>query len=291
VRSPADRGELLEALLLFAADLDRRVLFYQISVEWVPLLHDRGYHFFKLGEEAHVPLDRLTTDGHEGKAVRQVLRRAERDGVRFRILAPYQVDAVLPQLRTISDDWLRTKGVTERQFSIGSFSDAYLRRFRCAVVETADEGRLLAFANLLEGPRRQELSVDLMRSRSDGPRVMDFLITSLLLEGKRLGYQRFNLGMAPLASVGEQRGAYVRERLARLMFQRGEHWYNFQGVRFYKEKFHPEWVPRYLAYPRAFEWAAATAAASALVAGGWGSALRPAREPRVGTQEPAGAEA
>ena len=133
--------------------------------------------------------------------------------------------------------------------------------------------------------------MDLMRSRSDGPRVMDFLITSLLLEGKRLGYQRFNLGMAPLASVGEQRGAYVRERLARLMFQRGEHWYNFQGVRFYKEKFHPEWVPRYLAYPRAFEWAAATAAASALVAGGWGSALRPAREPRVGTQEPAGAEA
>ena len=81
VRSPADRGELLEALLLFAADLDRRVLFYQISVEWVPLLHDRGYHFFKLGEEAHVPLDRVTTDGHEGKAVRQVLRRAERDGV------------------------------------------------------------------------------------------------------------------------------------------------------------------------------------------------------------------
>jgi hypothetical protein len=41
--------------------------------------------------------------------------------------------------------------------------------------------------------------------------------------------------MAPLASVGEQRSAHVRERLARVIFQRGEQWYNFQGVRFYKQ--------------------------------------------------------
>ena len=111
---------------------------------------------------------------------------------------------------------------------------------------------------------------------------MDFLITSLLLEGKRLGYQRFNLGMAPLASVGEQqRGAHVRERLARLLFQRGEQWYNFQGVRFYKQKFNPDWVPRYMAYQAAAEWPVAAAYVSALIAGSWGSALRPARERRL----------
>jgi phosphatidylglycerol lysyltransferase len=105
-------------------------------------------------------------------------------------------------------------------------------------------------------------------------------MTSLLLEGKRLGYQRFNLGMAPLASVGELEGAHVRERLARLIFQRGEHWYNFQGVRFYKQKFNPDWLPRYMAYQSAVEWPVASAAMSALIAGGWGSALRPARERR-----------
>jgi phosphatidylglycerol lysyltransferase len=107
---------------------------------------------------------------------------------------------------------------------------------------------------------------------------MDFLIVSLFLMGKKGGYRRFNLGMAPLASVGVERGAHVRERLARVIFQRGEHWYNFQGVRFYKQKFDPEWVPRYLAYQSAWEWPVATASVSALIAGGWGSALRPARE-------------
>jgi phosphatidylglycerol lysyltransferase len=279
VRTPAERADLLEALFARASDLDRRLLFYQVSLDWIPLLHDRGYHFFKLGEEAQVPLDRVTTEGHAGKMTRQILRRAERDNVAFRILAPYEIPGVLEQLRTISTQWLQAKGVAERQFSIGAFDEDYLLRFRCAVVEErAPVRRILAFANLLEGPRREELSVDLMRSRSDGPRVMDFLLTSLFLEGKRAGYRRFNLGMAPLASVGDQRGAHVRERLARLIFQRGEQWYNFQGVRFYKQKFNPEWVPRYMAYPSAWEWPVATASISALVAGGWGSALRPSRD-------------
>jgi phosphatidylglycerol lysyltransferase len=282
VRQAGERGVFLDALLERAAELDRRPLFYQVSPDWIPLLHDRGYHFFKLGEEAQVHLDRVTTEGHEGKMTRQILRRAERDGVEFRVIAPYEIRSLIPELREISDDWLHAKGVYERQFSIGAFDEPYLLRFRCAVVQTrGDDPRILAFANLLEGPRREELSVDLMRSRSDGPRVMDFLVVSLFLMGKKAGYRRFNLGMAPLASVGVERGAHVRERLARVIFQRGEQWYNFQGVRFYKEKFDPEWVPRYMAYQSAWEWPVATASVSALIAGGWGSALRPARESAV----------
>jgi phosphatidylglycerol lysyltransferase len=93
--------------------------------------------------------------------------------------------------------------------------------------------------------------------------------------------------MAPLASVGEHRGAHVRERLARIIFQRGEQWYNFQGLRFFKQKFDPEWVPRYLAYQRAGEWPIALAHVSALIAGSWGSALLPghdtSRDAREGT--------
>jgi len=75
--------------------------------------------------------------------------------------------------------------------------------------------------------------------------------------------------MAPLASVGQFQSAHARERLANLLFQHGETWYNFQGLRFYKEKFDPEWVPRYMAYQNAWEWPAAITNVSALVAGGW----------------------
>src|SRR5206468_669980 len=131
-----------------------------------PPLHDRGYAFFKLGEEAHVPLERVTLDGHQGKMYRQILRRGERDGLRLRVLAPYEVAAVLPELREVSDQWLAAKGQRERQFSIGFFDEEYLRRFPCAIVEGGRE-RVAAFANFLRGPKRDELSVDLMRYRTD----------------------------------------------------------------------------------------------------------------------------
>lgn len=281
VRQPQDRAPFLDALFTFAGEIDRRPVFYQVSLDWLPVLHDRGYDFFKLGEEAHVHLGGMTLDGHAGKMYRQILRRAERDGVRFRVIGRDEVAARIGELAEISNDWLRAKNLAERQFSIGSFSEAYLARFPCAVVEeAAGAGRLLAFANLLQGARRDELSVDLMRYRSGGPSVMDFLLVSLFLKGKADGYQRFNLGMAPLASVGEQRGAHARERLARLLFQRGEQWYNFQGLRFYKQKFDPEWVPRYMAYQDAWEWPVAIAYVSALIAGGWNRILPSSGEPK-----------
>jgi phosphatidylglycerol lysyltransferase len=283
VTSSSEYAAFLNGLFAFAANIDRRPLFYQISIDWIPLLHDRGYHFFKLGEEAHVHLDRLTLEGHAGKLTRQILRRAERDGITFRIMQPPEIAQRLGELADISSEWLRAKEVTERQFSIGYFDDNYLRRFPCAVIEARDGGRLLAFANLLHGPRHEELSVDLMRYRTDGPSVMDFLLLSTMLYGKSEGYRTFNLGMAPLASVGEHRGARIGERLAGLLFRRGDHWYNFQGVRFYKQKFDPEWVPRYMAYQSAIEWPVALANVSALIAGSWGSALLPGRDNAKGT--------
>jgi len=283
VTSLSERAPFLDGLFSFAANIDRRPLFYQISVDWIPLLHDRGYRLFKLGEEAHVHLDRLTLEGHAGKLPRQILRRAERDGVTFRVMQPPEIANRIQEMADISSGWLRAKGIGERQFSIGYFDEDYLRRFPCAVVERRGGQHLLAFANLLEGPRHEELSVDLMRYRTGGPSVMDFLLLSTMLYAKSEGYRTFNLGMAPLASVGEHRGARIGERLAGLLFRRGDHWYNFQGVRFYKQKFDPVWVPRYMAYQSAVEWPVALANVSALIAGSWGSAfhesrLRPIRD-------------
>jgi phosphatidylglycerol lysyltransferase len=272
VRSQAERNIFLNALFTFAGEIDRRPILYQVSLDWIPALHDRGYAFFKLGEEGHLPLSRVTLEGPGGKLYRQIIRRGERDLVRFRVVAPFEVRRLLPHIREISDDWLVGRQVRERQFSIGFFDEQYLAHFPLAIVED-ESGRVIAFANVLPGPRRDELSVDLMRYRSDAPKVMDFLFVSLFLYAKEKGYRRFNLGMAPLASVGDLAGAHMRERLANLLFQHGEHWYNFQGLRQFKEKFEPDWVPRYMAYQNAWEWPVAIAYVSALIAGGWSTVL------------------
>jgi phosphatidylglycerol lysyltransferase len=158
--------------------------------------------------------------------------------------------------------------VVEKGFSLGFYSDEYVSRFPLAVVES--EGRMEAFATVWPGPDGSELSVDLMRFREDAPKnVMEALLLHLMLWGKERGYRRFNLGMAPLSGLEMSAVAPAWTRVGTFLFHRGGALYNFQGLRTYKEKFHPVWEPRYLAYPGGLALPRITADVSALVAGGY----------------------
>jgi phosphatidylglycerol lysyltransferase len=273
-----DERPFLDALLEHADALDRRLLFYEISTAWLPSLHDRGFSFFKLGEEAILPLTDFSLAGGRWKTFRHAVRRVEeKEGGRFAVLPPEEVAARLPDLRRVSDEWLDRQVGREKQFSVGAFSEEYLKRFPCAVV-LDERDRIVAFANLLCGPRREELSIDLMRHARDAPDgVMDYLFASLLEWGRREGFASFNFGVAPLAAVGDLSGARLWERLAHLLFRHGEGLYHFQGLRSYKEKFQPRWVPRYMAYGEAWEWPFAVVQVSVLIAGGWRAVLRPGK--------------
>ncbi len=98
---------------------------------------------------------------------------------------------------------------------------------------------------------------------------MDFLFAKVMQWAKDEGYQVFSLGMAPLSRVGDNPYARANERLAALAFRYGNRFYNYQGVRRYKDKFKPEWVGAYLAYPRGVWLPGLLIDISALVAGGY----------------------
>jgi len=55
--------------------------------------------------------------------------------------------------------------------------------------------------------------------------------------------------MAPLSGLETHELAPVWNRIGGFIYRHGEHFYNFQGLRRYKEKFDPVWEPRYLAAP------------------------------------------
>ncbi|MBZ5498090.1 MAG: bifunctional lysylphosphatidylglycerol flippase/synthetase MprF [Acidobacteriia bacterium] len=272
---PGAERKCLGVMLQKAAELDRTLVFYQISAHWLPVLHDFGYSFFKLGEEAFVDLDQFNIQGNKGKAMRNVLNRFRNDGYTFEVLPAAKVPDYIPELKNISDAWLRSKKARERQFSIGSFDPSYLSRFPCAIVRDV-AGKAVAFANVLMGPNQEEFSIDLMRYMPVCPNgVIDLLFLQLFEWGKGQGFRTFNLGMAPLATVGEVRQARLGERLANILFQHGEHWYNFRGIRLFKQKFDPRWVPRYLAYPAFWMWPQVIVNVAALIAGGWKNLIFP----------------
>ena len=155
---------------------------------------------------------------------------------------------LLPELEAISRAWMDEKQTREKGFSLGFFCPRYLREGPVALVR--HQGRPVAFANIWAPLSREELSVDLMRHQPEAPRgVMDFLFTQLMVWGREQGYERFNLGMAPFSGMMSRSLAPLWHRLGTFLFRHGEHFYNFQGLRQYKEKFHPVWTPRYLAAP------------------------------------------
>jgi phosphatidylglycerol lysyltransferase len=58
--------------------------------------------------------------------------------------------------------------------------------------------------------------------------------------------------MAPLSGLEEHDLAPLWSRVGTFVFHHGEHFYNLQGLRAYKEKFNPIWQPKYLVSPGGF---------------------------------------
>jgi phosphatidylglycerol lysyltransferase len=260
------------AIIAFREHADNHDLtpcFYEISAAHMHRYHDTGFALFKLGEMAIVDLAGFTTAGKRGESLRHSVNRARRGGVSFELLEQPLAPALWQELRAVSDAWLAEHHTAEKGFSLGSYSEAYLRRSPIAVVRVG--GRVVAFSNLMpDYGRHMELTIDLMRSRPDAPYgTMDFLFLELIEYAQRQGYRWFNLGMAPLSGVGDSRYARAGEKVARLAFDYGNRFYNYKGLRSFKEKFHPEWRSAYLAYPLLTPLPPLLIDTAALVAGGY----------------------
>ncbi|MGD9648481.1 MAG: bifunctional lysylphosphatidylglycerol flippase/synthetase MprF, partial [Pirellulales bacterium] len=247
--------------------------FYQVGEERLGQYLDLGLTLLKLGEEARVPLDGFSLEGSKRKGLRHTHSRLANAGCTFEVLPADAVPALLPRLREVSDAWLGQKQAREKGFSLGYFDEAYLRRFPCAVVRIG--GEVIAFANLFETADREELSLDLMRHLPAAPAgVMEYLFIELMLWGRAQGYRWFNMGMAPLSGVESRNLAPLWNQVAGLVYRHGERLYNFQGLRQYKDKFDPEWRPKYLASPGGWTLGPVLADLVTLIAGGWTGVIR-----------------
>ena len=259
--------ELVWRFVEQARESGGRAAFYQVRPDGLPVYLDAGLRVHKLGECALVDLPGFSLAGKARANLRHGVARAQREGLSFEVLAPAQVAEVFDQLQTISDAWLAEHHTAEKSFSLGAFKRDYVLRQPVAVVRQGE--RLVAFATLLCTDVKLEASVDLMRQLPDAPRsAMDFLFAQTILHFQAQGYQRFNLGMVPLSGMAQHPLAPNWHRLGRLLFNHGENFYNFQGLRAFKEKFDPVWEPRYLASPGGFAPFFILTDVAALIAGG-----------------------
>lgn len=249
------RDERLELLWRFREMADAHAArpgIYALGADDLPEVVELGFSLQKIGEAAIVPLETFSVEGRKRGNLRRAWRKAGEEGATFEVLAPDQVSEVLDELQVISDQWLDHHAGGEKRFSMGAFTRAYVSEFPIALVR--QNGRIVAFATLWTTSARTSFSMDLMRYSDAAPKnIMDYLFVELIAWGKAQGYQAFEFGMAPLAGLEDRPFAPIMSRVGRLLYERGEEIYNFQGVRRYKDKYDPLWQPRYLAAPH--KWA------------------------------------
>lgn len=263
----AERAELVWRFVERAREAGGRACFYQVRPQSLSMYLDAGLRLFKLGEYAYVPLPGFSLEGKRRSNLRHSVKRAAREGAVFEMVPVEGVPAIVEDLRGISDAWLAEHRAAEKRFSVGAFIDDYILRQPVALVRA--EGRIVAFATVLTTDTKAEASVDLMRHLPAMPYgTMDFLFAELMLRYRDLGFQRFGLGMAPLSGMARHAMAPFWHRGGRLLFAHGENFYNFRGLRAFKEKFDPQWEARYLASPGGIAPLLLLADIAALISGG-----------------------
>jgi phosphatidylglycerol lysyltransferase len=222
--------------------------FYQTRAELLDVYRAAGLAAIRIGHEAIVDVPEFSLSGKRYRVERNLVNRLTNEGYSAGFRAAPQSPGMLRELRDVSDAWLAEGGGSEMGFSLGWFDDDYLRECGIMVIE-GPQGEVEAFANVIREPAINQASVDLMRYRPSAPDgVMDFAFIRLLEWAREDRLETFNLGFAALSGLGEQEDPAV-ERFLRLAYEYGSRFYSFKGLYRFKQKFRPDWEPRYLIYP------------------------------------------
>lgn len=238
----------IQEFLEFADLYGYTLVFSGVDVEVMGELHDLGYEFMKLGQDAWVELDKFSLVGNKNKSNRQAIGRITKAGYEFSIVSPPYNDQLFNEIKEVSEEWLN--GQKEKGFCVGFLDRDYIEMDKIAIVRNS-EGELKGFATIMPMYDGETLSVDLMRFKKiELNGIMDYMFANIFEYAKRNGFKYFNLGLAPLADVGRTKHAFLREKIAYQIFVYGNFVYSFKGLKKFKEKYATRWEDRYIAYKK-----------------------------------------
>lgn len=268
----ADEVEQLEVQFITKARASRAFpSFYGVTSDDAQRLEKVGLVREKLGEKASLALQDYSFSGRGKRDIRSARNKAVDAGCRFEVMNPETAQGIHPKLKAISDNWLLSNVSLEKKFSLGRFDADYLNMFQIAVVFKDEDP--IAFANLWV--KDTAVVIDMMRYTSPAQSgLMDYLFMEVILWAQERGLKRFDMGAAPLSGLAEQDSPSTVAKLGALIFVRGGKFYNFTGIKKYKNKFDPDWEPLFICAKSSLRAGAAAMAVASLTGTGMRQKLR-----------------
>jgi phosphatidylglycerol lysyltransferase len=235
-----------EAWIERARRLDWLPVVYQASRRFAAELGSRGWSACQIGAEAVVDPVAFDLRSPRLANVRHTVERSRKAGIDVRSSWD---DGGLPrttidELAALDAEWQRAAGLG-LGFTVGRFDAASLAG--ALTVVAADAAREpQAFVVLRPTGADGGWMLDIMRRRrAAAPGTVEACLVEAIHLLADHAVHRLSLGLAPLAGLDPKRGS-VPERglavLARLIRPA----YDVKGLAFFKDKFGPDWEPRYL---------------------------------------------
>jgi phosphatidylglycerol lysyltransferase len=222
-----------------------------------------GWDSVQIAQETTLPLASLAFRGKQFQDIRTALNSAAKAGITAQWVrypaAPLSVQA---QIQAISEEWVAERNMPEMGFTLGGLEELNDPEVRCllAVDVRHHVHAVTSWLPVYREGRIAGWTLDFMRGRSTGFRpAIEFLIASAALSLRGEGFDFISLSGAPLAyAPGDSQAGPVDAgpdetgRLDRLLERLGsalEPVYGFRSLLAFKGKFHPLYVPLYMAYP------------------------------------------
>ncbi len=248
--------EMIRELLTFADLNHYDILMMNITDRFKSLYEKYGFGFTKCGEDACFDLSLYDLKGGEVAKVRAAINHATKAGITVSELDPYSdtADAIILQLKAITDEWLKSKNSPELVFMLGknNFEDPMDRRY----FYSADAaGKVLAYCVFNPYNDKKGYIAEITRRRQDAPQgALEKIIYEAFMTFKSEGVIEGTMGLSPLYNVNSDNQSEITPKLFNYIYDHMTSFYNFKALHHAKEKYAPtHWQTRYYAYlPKPF---------------------------------------
>ncbi|HEY8918785.1 MAG TPA: phosphatidylglycerol lysyltransferase domain-containing protein [Chitinophaga sp.] len=227
-----------------------RPAFYRVDEESVFYFNRLRKKRLLIGQEAIMDIRGFTLSGKDKKSLRNALNSLANKGYTTTIQRAPQPAALIAELKAVSDEWLAQYEVKEMTFSQGAFDDAI--QTQDVITVNNEEGKVVAFLNIIPDYAPGECTYDMIRKRSDAPGgVMDALIIALIQDAQQRNLQYLNLGLVPMSGIAQPQN--TAEQVVKFAYEKIRAFRHYHGLREFKEKYATAWTNKYLVYEHDFD--------------------------------------
>lgn len=225
------------------------IMWYSLDKSDVRILSHMGMKSLRIGDEAIISTSSFTLEGSAMKSIRNAMSHVQKEGVRW---SWYQMDiipwSILEQLDGLHNAWIASRNTVPLGFSTNYYPLPDEKR-AWVLVAYATNGTPFAALTYYPYHAGKSMALDLMIRAENIPNgLMESMIAESVRYFKSLDVQQLNLGLAALHDLETQTRTKLSLKAMNILSQQFKHFYNYQSLTTFKQKFHPTWESKYLAH-------------------------------------------